>query len=151
MASSTTRTNPNIRQQIERRAHEAARNTIRTGWSIHTGASPETVEIAVYNALGTDTIPARPTLEPTMRGMSGWIRAENKAIARIVNRGADPTPLMDRTAGRLEIALRGEVLDLHDPPNAPSTIERKGFDDPLVGADGSGRLVRELASRRVRR
>ncbi len=116
------------------------------------GATADTVAIATYNALGTAAIPARPTLEPSLRGMVGLVRAENKAIVRVVNRGGDPTPLLDRLARRMEDALRAEVVDLSYPPNAASTIAAKGFDDPLVGASaGGGRLVRELASQRVRR
>ena len=115
-------------------------------------ASSETVKIAIYNALGTDIIPARPTLEPTMNRTIDLIRAENKAIARTVNRGADPVPLMDRLASRLEDAVVAVIVELQDPPNAPSTVAQKGFDDPLIGAgpDG-GRLVAEVASRRIRK
>ena len=116
------------------------------------GATQSTVEIAVYNALGTNTIPARPTLEPSMVGLGPTILAENRAIVRTVNRGGDPTPLLDRLASTMQAGLRETVLGLSDPPNAASTIEKKGFDDPLVGVgpDG-GRLVSELASQRIRR
>ena len=107
-------------------------------------ASSETVKIAIYNALGTDIIPARPTLEPTMNRTIDLIRAENKAIARTVNRGADPVPLMDRLASRLEDAVVAVIVELQDPPNAQSTIDQKGFDDPLIGAGSEGgRLVAE--------
>jgi hypothetical protein len=150
--SSVTRKGTRPLTLIERRANEVARNTIRTGWSTEMGASEETVKIAIYNALGTDTIPARPTLEPSLRGMLPTIRAENVAIARIVARGKDPVPLLDRLASRMRDHLRSEVLDLSDPPNAESTIDQKGFDDPLVGAGADGgRLVRELDSRRIRK
>ncbi len=115
-------------------------------------ASSETVKIAIYNALGTDTIPARPTLEPTMNRTADLIRTENKAIVRIVNRGADPVPLMDRLASRLEDAIVAVIVELQDPPNAQSTIDKKGFDDPLIGAGSEGgRLVAEVASRRIRK
>ena len=152
MGSSTRRTGRNFRKLIEARAKQVARNTIRTGWSTEMDASSETVKIAIYNALGTDTIPARPTLEPTMNRTIDLIRAENKAIVRIVNRGADPVPLMDRLASRLEDAVVAVIVELQDPPNAQSTIDKKGFDDPLIGAGSEGgRLVAEVASRRIRK
>lgn len=152
MGSSTRRTGAGFRKLIAARAKQAARNTIRTGWSTEMDASSETVKIAIYNALGTDTIPARPTLEPTMNRSIDLIRAENKAIARTVNRGADPVPLMDRLASRLEDAVVAVIVELQDPPNAQSTIDKKGFDDPLIGAGSEGgRLVAEVASRRIRK
>ena len=152
MGSTTRRTGRNFRKLIEARAKQVARNTIRTGWSTEMDASSETVKIAIYNALGTDTIPARPTLEPTMNRTADLIRAENKAIVRIVNRGADPVPLMDRLASRLEDAVVAVIVELQDPPNAQSTIDKKGFDDPLIGAGSEGgRLVAEVASRRIRK
>lgn len=149
MGSSTTRSNPGIREKIRQRALQAERNEIHVGWSTEMGASSETVQVAIWNALGTDTIPARPTLETTLLESRRTIDDANQAIVRAVNRGEDPSGRMDFLAVLLESTHRQTVVNLSDPPNAASTIEKKGADDPLVGAGSNGgRLVRELASQR---
>jgi hypothetical protein len=152
VTSSTKRSNPGWQEEIRKRALEAARQEIHVGWSTEMGASSETVEIAIWNALGTDTIPARPTLETTMLASRATIDGANQAIVRAINRDEDPTGRMDFLAVLLESAHRETVVNLADPPNAASVEREKGFNDPLVGtgADG-GRLVRELASQRLTR
>ena len=61
--------------------------------------------------------------------------------------GGDVEEPLELLAGDLEFALKRSVEDFSDPENAPSTVDDKGFNDPLVGAGADGgRLVREAAA-----
>jgi hypothetical protein len=50
-------------------------------------------------------------------------------------------------AADLEVEFKRQIEDLSTPPNAPSTVEGKGFDDPLIGPEpDGGRLLAEAAA-----
>ena len=152
VASTTSRRNPGKLRAIVRRAAEYGRTSVRVGWSEETGASPEPATIALYNMLGTDTIPARPVLEPLFAAEKNTIRGLSTKAANRVSRGLDPAPVFDSLAATLETQGKATIRDLKDPRNADSTIAKKGFDDPLVGAGGDGgRLLAEFGARVVKR
>ena len=91
----------------------------------------ENAEIAFYNEFGTEDIPPRPFMRQTAKTCpDGWV--EDLADAMKTN-GMDADKAL-RVVGRvmcddIQIAMR----DFTDPPNAASTIARKGFDNPLIG------------------
>lgn len=132
-----------------RNALELASYRVKVGWSVELGADPETVRIAAINTLGAPAanIPARDALSPVLVAMRDRIRNANKAALQAANRAGDPYVPLERLAADLEAALKQSVEDFTNPPNAPSTIATKGFDDPLVGAGGDGgRLVAQAAA-----
>ena len=43
-----------------------------------------------------------------------------------------PEWVVDTICSDLRYALKETIAEWSDPPNAPLTIERKGFNDPLV-------------------
>lgn len=85
-----------------------------------------TVEIPEY----TIVIPSRPAWRQTFekykdewsKNFAGFIKATNYDLEKAFNR------LGIVASGNLSKA----ILDFDDPPNAPKTIKRKGFDNPLV-------------------
>lgn len=96
------------------------------------GADTDTVNIAFYNEYGTDTIPARPFIASGIDGNRAWLKKElGKAIKAHVE---FKMPLLSNLA-KVGMVLAGRVKSTGEnwttPPNAPSTIRRKGFNDPL--------------------
>ena len=99
------------------------------------GTSSATVaEVLFWNEFGTDKIPERPTLRPTFaKERDKYTRIMETIAARAME---DPRYDIRQAMGRLgEVAqqdVQGAIVALRDPPNAPSTIEAKGSDNPLV-------------------
>lgn len=151
MASKTSRRNPNILTATRRNLAELGKYRVQVGWSEKMGADPETVTIAAYNILGTDTIPARDVLTPVLAESVASVRTTNAAAMRAANRGADPLPLLEKMAERLEARLKQSIEDA-EPANAESTADAKGFNDPLIGAGSDrGRIYDQAAARVLKR
>lgn len=85
--------------------------------------------VAMFNNYGTDNIPARPFFDQ--------FSEESQDIMRDV--AAVSPPVMDgvanQLANELEARLRQIIRDWTEPPNAPSTIAKKGRDEPLVDTE----------------
>ncbi len=105
--------------------------TIKVG--IHSEAPGEVLEKAEANEYGTETIPARPFV-------SGWADenreaavAEIKAVlARALKSGKDPTQALEVSALKFQGQMQQRIADGIDPPNAESTVARKGSSTPLI-------------------
>lgn len=125
---------------------------VEVGWS-EEWTDEDTVMIAKINTLGgmrdgAAHPPKRNALTPATKDNR---RARNKAIGRALKAiRANPAAREKIIAAITKQEadwLREAVLQLSSPPNADSTIDRKGFDNPLVGpgADG-GRIVAGVGS-----
>lgn len=100
-------------------------------------------EIYWWNEFGTSRIPERPTLRPTF--------AKEKVkyqliLARISSRAMnEPGYNLRQAMGKLgEVAqqdIQKAIVELKTPPNAQSTIDNKGSDNPLVD---TGQLVSSI-------
>ena len=154
MAKSTTsRRNPNALAATRRNVAEIGQYRVQVGWSVAMGADEETVGVAAINMLGAPSanIPARDVLTPTIEESVQSVRVTNAAAVRAANRGADPLPLLESMAVRLETRLKDNI-DKAQPGNADSTIAGKGFDDPLIGAGSDrGRIYAQAAARVLKR
>jgi len=147
MASKTTRKNPNALMATRRNVAQLKSYRVQVGWSKALGADPETVAIAAFNTIGTDTIHPRDALTPALTANLERIRRGNAEAVRAAQRGDDPMPELEELAADLELALKRSIEEFNNPPNAESTVDQKGFNDPLVGAGADGgRLVTEAAA-----
>lgn len=96
------------------------------------GSDATLVEIAAFNEFGTKTIPARPFLRSTAD--------ENKqrygdALANAVGETIDGKPVRLAFGKVGEMGVRDvqqKMRNLNTPPNAPSTIQKKGSSNPLI-------------------
>lgn len=113
---------------------------LRIGW-----LDPEAAAIAAPNELGGDPgPPQRATLEPALdesRDLIGDLTAE---AVRDAAAGRSARPALERLGRRLEDEVRARILAGPAPPNAPSTVRRKGYDAPLRGPQD--RILEGVAS-----
>jgi len=63
--------------------------------------------------------------------------AQNKdswapTAAALLKQGKSPDEVLDIMGELLAGQLRASIIAMKSPPNAPSTIRKKGFDDPLI-------------------
>lgn len=86
--------------------------------------------IAAFNEFGTGTSPPRPFFRNMIREKKAeWGPAIGKLL---VANNYDGILTLEQTGAAVAGQLRKSIVDLVDPPLAPSTIRRKGFDKPLV-------------------
>lgn len=89
----------------------------------------DVTQVARDNDQGTKKIPERPFMIPAGN------KAANKTINITVNSiasGMDENEALSRAGIMLKNAVQKEITDLKEPPNAKSTIEKKGSSNPLI-------------------
>lgn len=100
-------------------------------------------QVAAWQEFGTRTIPERPFFRGALRRMGdGVLESAASAVAdarlNLTRRGVGKVGEVARSV------LQESVVELRDPPNAPSTVARKGSTNPLVD---TGQLVGSVTYR----
>lgn len=101
--------------------HEDAGNT-------EDGAMTQAQNGALQN-FGNDKIPARPWLIP---GVEASTPDVIDTIASGIEKGLPTDQIMEQVGAIAAGATQQYVIDLREPPNAKSTIDKKGSDNPLI-------------------
>lgn len=153
MTATTTRSNPGWLQRLQRRYSDASK-IIKVGFPVGTEAVtvsyPEgtrVVDVAVGNEYGTDNVPARPFLSLSSDDINNQCTPilEQSVVALNNNNTQQYDQLLD-VAGSLAAGIvKQQITDLRSPPNAQSTIERKGSSNPLIETG----LMRQTVTYRV--
>jgi hypothetical protein len=140
MSFVTKRSNPKALSDIEKRQAELGHIVIRVGWSVDMGAAPDDVAIVAINAFGAPSknIPARPVLPGFIESSRSMIRQASIAVTREIRRGRSPMPVVYGLSLALADGLKEAVYAYDDEPNKPSTVAKKGFNDPLIGIGSTG-------------
>ena len=77
-------------------------------------------------------IPPRPFFRQTIASNSdNW---PDLVEGLLVSTNYDPTKTLLKTGEEIKGELQDSIIGFSDPPNAPSTIAKKGFDDPLISS-----------------
>lgn len=91
------------------------------------------VDIAFWNEFGTEIIPSRPFLKTGGKIAQEELAKRIKVIIREVNAGRanlkDELQEVGATAAKI---IQVVIEEFSEPPNAPSTIQAKGTNNPLV-------------------
>ncbi len=91
------------------------------------------VEIALYNELGTSTIPSRPFLAQTVQMHEEEIKEMAATEAAKVLRGNGKAQQAFEVIGEdVRKKVQNRIDEGQFVPNAPSTIRHKGHDHPLI-------------------
>ena len=89
-------------------------------------------DIAMWNEYGTSEIPSRPFLAQSVDNHQAEIDGFCKSALTRLTQGASADQIM-RTVGAKQVALiQEEIVNGDFAPNAPSTIQKKGSDRPLI-------------------
>jgi hypothetical protein len=91
-------------------------------------------ELALIQELGTETIPPRPFIHPALHTTAAQEEAAKIAHAGVFFENLDLA--LDHAGERLAQQMRDTILHGHLEPNAPETVRRKGFDQPLIETTG---------------
>lgn len=118
--------------------------TLQVGWF-----DPEVATIAAINEEGSADgkhPPARPVLKPALDESAELISDMTARAVAEAAAGRSARGPLEELGARLEDEVRTRIYSA-TPPNAPSTVRRKGYDAPLRGPQD--RILDGVASRVV--
>lgn len=101
----------------------------------HNGTSSQTdlVDIALYNELGTSTIPARPFFAQTVQVHEEEIKEMAATeVSQALLGEKDSQQAFEVIGEDVRKKVQNRIDEGQFVPNAPSTIKRKGHDHPLI-------------------
>lgn len=101
--------------------------------------------IAAVNNFGSADghIPARPFLEPAItKGAPQHQRLAEVMIPKVLSGSMAMTALLEQMGNLAEGHVKQEITDLDTPPNAQSTIDRKGSSSPLIDTGALRQSIR---------
>jgi len=91
------------------------------------------VDVATYNEFGTPDIPERPFLRTTIQANSAKYKGEfEKAYLEAIRGGMNLRASAAFIGNLARDDIQQKIKDIKEPPNAASTVAKKGFDDPLI-------------------
>ena len=140
MTATTTQTNPSWLQRLQRRYSDATK-IVKVGFPTGTEAvtvsypnGTRVVDVAVGNEYGTDNVPARPFIGLSSADINNQCAPilEQSADALNNNNTQQYDQLLDAAGSVAAGIVKQQITDLRSPPNAQSTIERKGSSNPLI-------------------
>ena len=120
-------------EQILKRLQDSA---ITAG--IHTGTGSydngaKVTEVAAWNEFGTEDIPERSFLRTTIAENRAKYQAEfKKAYLEAIQGGMNLRAAAGFIGNVARDDIKRKIETIKDPGNAPSTIAKKGFDNPLI-------------------
>lgn len=107
------------------------------GTKYKTGKDVTTV--ARNNDQGTKNIPERPFMIPA--GNKAANKTINITVEAIAN-GMDESQALSKAAIMFKNAIQREITNLKEPPNAESTILKKGSSNPLIDSGDMRKSVK---------
>lgn len=90
-------------------------------------------EVAFWNEYGTVKIPERSFLRAAVDEKKDELDTfQNEVLEDVVNQKYGVIQGLRRFAFRVTTEIKNKITTLKEPPNAASTIKKKGFDNPLI-------------------
>lgn len=122
-------------RRFERMLRELADKEVRIGFQ-HGEAAEEDgtdiCDIAMWNELGTEHIPARPFLRKSVDENTAEINAFLQERKEDILRGAPAQQILNDIGNFQHDLIQEKITEGSYPPNAASTIRKKGSDKPLI-------------------
>lgn len=88
-------------------------------------------QVAAFNEYGDPArhVPARPFMKWTMyKNMRKW----RNFVQDVLPQTMDAKDTMERLGQKVVRDMKDMINDWSEPPNAPSTVAQKGFNNPLI-------------------
>lgn len=95
--------------------------------------NPAVVDRAGYNEFGSSRVPARSFIRAPLYANSAEINVARLMIAQALATGSGKATFLLNALGERAVSWVRGAIDHHiPPPNAQSTVDKKGFDHPLI-------------------
>lgn len=100
-------------------------------------ASNTTVaEVAFYNEFGTARIPQRSFIRSTVdEKRISFESLRNDLLNKIIVGRMSVTKGLTALGFRIQQEIRNKIITMKTPPNKPSTVKAKGFNNPLIDSE----------------
>lgn len=100
--------------------------------------------MAVNNFGSADgSIPARPVLQPAVEeGAPVYRRLAEVMLPRVLSGDMEMRVLLEQMGSLAEGHVKQYMTDLRTPPNAQSTVDKKGSDNPLIDTGALRQSIR---------
>lgn len=124
-----------IKATLERAPEEFKNLVAQVGFPSGINYEDETpvATVAAWNEYGTSVSPARPFMRPTIKEQKDkWIETIKKGVQRVVLNKETAFDTLDRVGRQAAADIQTKISSIYSPPNAPSTIKRKGSAKPLI-------------------
>lgn len=122
-------------RRFERMLRELADKEVRIGFQ-HGEATEEDgtdiCDIATWNELGTEHIPARPFLRKSVDENTAEINAFLQTQKESLLQGMPAEQILNEIGIFQKDLIQEKITEGSFPPNAASTIRKKGSDKPLI-------------------
>jgi len=99
-------------------------------------------DIATFNEFGTRNIPARSFLRSTFDENADDYQSFIARLAGTLGKSKSAKQAAELLGLKMVGDVQKKIVDVRTPPNAPATIAKKGFDNPLIQ---TGRLRQSIA------
>lgn len=112
---------------------EIQRDASQVDIGIHADEDQQLIVIAAANEFGTEHIPARSFIRSTVdENGQRYAQAAEGLLGRMVDGEISKFQALELMGQLIEADIKKKIVALHEPPNAPATIRRKGSDNPLI-------------------
>lgn len=90
-------------------------------------------QIAAYNEFGTDVIPERSFMRSGFdENQSRIVNFANKQFGLVIDGALNLNDALGLIGQLVQGIIQVKIRQIRTPPNAPSTIKKKGSDKPLI-------------------
>lgn len=116
--------------KIKKQLKNFAKTELTIG--LHEEQGIRSAQLALYQEYGTPRIPERPFQRFTFSTYLPKTKIKLSENLNAIYQGKEIFSELSKTGNWYRIQMKTVVKDWSDPPNAEATIERKGFNDPLL-------------------
>jgi len=149
---------PVVTKDIDRGYREALRQIdfvkrnkpyVKIGIQSDAGNHPESeditvADIATFNEFGTINIPPRPFIRDTMdEERAGLLKHTRELYYQMAAGKMTTARALSILGKKITSLIKKKITTLREPPNAPSTIARKGSSNPLIDTGYMRQKVRD--------
>ena len=115
-------------KSLRRKLEEAGAQAVEVGIF----DNPELAKRAMGNEFGAGNRPARPFMRVGLDGAKQELGDALEEASKKMLDGMHPKIALAKAGIKAVRVIVESIEDFDTPPNAPSTIRKKGFDDPLI-------------------
>lgn len=89
-------------------------------------------EVAAYNEFGSSDTPARPFMRQSFEGHQAELKAACEQVNKVIASGGTAEEALKKLGVTVKGLVQAEIVEGDFAPNAPSTIQKKGSEQPLI-------------------
>lgn len=97
------------------------------------GRSVGVAQVAFWNEYGTENIPERSFIRSAFdENRVSLKKIMDDSLGELLDGRATHTKALNKAGAALRKMIKAKIIAFRSPANAPSTIAKKGFDNPLI-------------------